>query len=149
MDPPGTDLETLHDACEEGDIDSARRVCAANPALLTRRDDDGQTCLHHACSGGDLEMVRAVVDALGPGAVGCNERDDHDMTPFHLACECGHLPVVVRAHDQSSPTLATAPLFRKADIRILRILSPSTPPPSTSPPRPILPGIRSIHRRST
>ena len=99
MDPPGTDLETLHDACEEGDIDSARRVCAANPALLTRRDDDGQTCLHHACSGGDLEMVRAVVDALGPGAVGCNERDDHDMTPFHLACECGHLPVVVRAHD--------------------------------------------------
>jgi len=31
----------------------------------------------------------------------------------------------------------------------LRILSPSTPPPSTSPPRPILPGIRSIHRRST
>ena len=46
-----------------------------------------------------MEMVRAVVDALGPGAVGCNERDDHDMTPFHLACECGHLPVVVRAHD--------------------------------------------------
>ena len=40
-------------------------------------------------------MCDFVVDACGPGSLGCNERDDHDMTPFHLACECGHIAVVV------------------------------------------------------
>lgn len=93
MDPAA--LERLHDACEEGDIDAARALCDADHALLTARDEDGQTCLHHACAGGDVEVVRFLVDACGPGSLGCNERDDHDMTPFHLACECGHIAVVV------------------------------------------------------
>ena len=93
MDPAA--LERLHDACEEGDIDAARALCDADHALLTARDEDGQTCLHHACAGGDVEVVRFLVDACGAGfpRVQRARRSRHDAVPSRV--QCGHIAVVV------------------------------------------------------
>ena len=112
--------------------DAARALCEANRALLTARDEDGQTCLHHACAGGAVEVARFVVDACGPGSLGCNERDDHDMTPFHLACECGHVAVVVsdarpNGEEGAAPVALVIPTPPKARIHTFKLIAGRCP----------------------
>jgi ankyrin repeat protein len=111
-----TELETLVDACKDGDLARVREIVRANPELLTLRLSSGESPLmaalyrgHHAVIdelvrlGADVDVFAAAatgrVDALvtaltRPEAVNSFSYDG--WTPLHLAAFFGHLEAARR-----------------------------------------------------
>ena len=85
--PPPTRL-LAH--CARADVDSARRIVAANPGLVASLPETDQRQLIHAAWTGDAPAV-ALMAALG---FDLHIRDDDKMTPLHSAAFHGFADVI-------------------------------------------------------
>ena len=84
----GDDDDRFVKACEEGDLETARRL--VTPQRVSRADSIGSQPLHWACDNGHLEVARwlhaegAAIDAT----------TNYGETPLWLAQSGGHTAVV-------------------------------------------------------
>ena len=79
--PEASPLTRLRLAVKASDTESVREILAANPDLLTYRDEKGRTALHWASEAQDLSVVAALVD-LGADVTA---KDNLGYTPRDVA----------------------------------------------------------------
>lgn len=64
---------------------NVKEMVAKNPAMLSKRDDNGWTCLHHDALAGNAAIVQILLEAgADPQA-----KTNHGMTPIQLARSLG------------------------------------------------------------
>ena len=113
-------MSAITDIAKNGDTDALKRLLAEDPALVSARDDNGETPLMSALYRGHRDVVDLLIDAGAPldasaaAATGrCDELDralagapravsayTYDgWTPLHLAAFFGHADAVERLLD--------------------------------------------------
>eukprot|EP00238_Polyblepharides_amylifera_P001770 CAMPEP_0196572752 /NCGR_PEP_ID=MMETSP1081-20130531/2740_1 /TAXON_ID=36882 /ORGANISM="Pyramimonas amylifera, Strain CCMP720" /LENGTH=164 /DNA_ID=CAMNT_0041890171 /DNA_START=27 /DNA_END=521 /DNA_ORIENTATION=- len=85
-------LHEMHDACEEGDVETVKRYYDEHNISLEQGNEDSQCALHHACNSGNFDTVKFITDNCNRFCV--NRKDKFGITPFHMACENGDLKIV-------------------------------------------------------
>lgn len=85
-----TGRSKLHKLAARGKLEEMKHLLAAEPGLVTRRDNAGYLALHEACLRGKLEVAMALLDAGSPLDVAA---DNGDM-PLHDAASNGHGAIV-------------------------------------------------------
>ncbi|KAF8926683.1 ankyrin repeat-containing domain protein [Dissophora ornata] len=84
-----TDEDTGEDPLESaksGSVESLQAALAANPDLVSLKDDMGFTMLHWACDRGSLDKVKVLVESYNADV---NAQDVDGSTPLHCACLSG------------------------------------------------------------
>ena len=80
----------LHLAAARGDVETARQLLAAHPALINAQSTRGATALFLAAQAGNTEVVKLLVDA----GTDVDIANENDATPLFIAAREGHLEVV-------------------------------------------------------
>jgi ankyrin repeat protein len=79
-------MNSFHQAVGSGDVETVRTQLNRNPALVSRRDDGGETPLHLAA----IKGHEAVVELLLSSRANPNSRNRAGDTPLHWAAFNGH-----------------------------------------------------------
>lgn len=80
----------IHDAAENGDLETVKRLIGENPNLLEAPDREGKTPLHYAAAKGHLNVVEFLVSK----GANVNARNSSGVTPLYLAKGFGRKEVV-------------------------------------------------------
>lgn len=80
----------IHDAAENGDLETVKKLISENPAMLEAPDREGKTPLHYAAAKGHLNVVEFLVSK----GANVNARNSSGATPLYLAKGFGRKDVV-------------------------------------------------------
>ena len=101
-------------AVKNGELDTVRKLLAAEPGLVSARDAEESTPLHYAAWKGHAEVVAALLDA-GADMQAHNRNDHWGTTPLHAA-----------AHGNNRAA-AMVLIERGADVNAVRAGGAGTP----------------------
>jgi hypothetical protein len=86
-----SDILTMHEACEKGDLATVQRMITEKPADLNQTNEFGKTALHLASWYGHKNIVEFL---LGQPGLIVKQADQDGKHALHLACELGHMEIV-------------------------------------------------------
>jgi ankyrin repeat protein len=120
---PEVSFRSLTGALIDQRADKAARILAADPTLVTARDEEGDTALHIAAALNDTEVVTLL---LGKGA-DIQARNNDGDTPLHRAADNGHVEVAQLllergARLDAANTVGETPLHQVSEAGMAELL---------------------------
>jgi ankyrin repeat protein len=114
----------IHEAAENGDLETVKRLISQNPALLEAPDREGKTPLHYAAAKGHLNVVEFLVSK----GANVNARNSSGATPLYLAKGFGRKEVVefLTKHGGSAEIIKPKPTVIKPPSKDIKLPTESS-----------------------
>jgi ankyrin repeat protein len=116
------DAAEIHDAADNGDLETVKKLISADPKLVDAPDREGKTALHYAAAKGHLNVVEWLVQK----GANVNARNSSGITPLYLAKGFGKKDIAQFLEQHGGTAEVVKPQKQTAKTAITGTQSPAS-----------------------